>query len=246
MLTITRWAGRHPLFVRAVLLPILFYIQGRLAFIAGANLFFDGLLLSESWVWLMVGIIWIAAFMYPEKAKEIMKTAYWRVKGLEWVACTAAFGLWLFIGNQMAQRYEGNPIARQEVRSVALVVAGFSSERISNESERTDERKIDSDRSAPLSVEKKTLSSRITKAYHQYFKNAVKAIKQKRAAKQGLPLGVGIVLGVLGIGLGIVILVCGIQCGSTGGGIALGVIGGLALIGLGIWALIAGLRNKSA
>ena len=246
MITITRWAGRHPLFVRAVLLPILFYIQGRLAFIAGANLFFDGLLLPESWVWGMVGIIWVAAFMYPENAKEIIKTAYWRVKGLEWIACTAAFGLWLFIGNQMSQRYEGNQTAHQAPRSVALITAGFGSERISNESERIDERKIDNTRSAPLSVEKKSLSSRIAKAYDHYFRNAIKTIKQKRAAKQGLPLGVGIALGVLGIGLGIVILVCGIQCGSTGGGIALGVIGGLALIGLGVWALIAGLRNKSA
>jgi len=54
-----------------------------------------------------------------------------------------------------------------------------------------------------------------------------------------MPKALGIILGAIGIAAGLVVLVCGIQCGGASGTVALGVIGGLALIGLGIWALVA-------
>ena len=245
MINITRWAGRHPLFVRIVLLPILFYLQGRLAFVAGANLFFDGLSLPAYWVWAMIGILWVAAFIYPENAKEIMRAAYWRIKGLEWVACTAAFGLWFYAGNQMAQQYEGVSTATQMESQLPKTAALFS-ERVMSEEVPAKESKVEKNSSERITVDKeKRTDNKLVKAYRQYFKNAISTIKHGHG-KQGIPTALGIVLGVIGIGLGIVILVCGIQCGGTGGGIALGVIGGLALIGLGVWALIAGLRKTSA
>lgn len=224
MITITRWAGKHPLFVRIVLLPILFYIQGRLAFIAGARLFFDGVSLSTYWVWGMMAIIWVATFVYPADARSILHTDYWRIKGLEWIACTAGFGLWLYAGNQMAQRFEGVPIKTQSAVTMGIAAVATSES---------------------VTVETETKSdNKLKKAYRNYFKNAVRQIKRTHRS-QKIPMALGIVLGILGIGLGIAVIVCGIQCSSAGGATALGVISGLALIGLGVWALVAGLRRRS-
>lgn len=225
MIAATRWAGKHPLFVRIVLLPILFYLQGRLAFIAGARLFFDGVSLPAYWIWSMLAIIWVATFVYPANARSILYTDYWRIKGLEWIACIAACGLWFYVGNQMAQRFEGIPTKTQS--TIAVTMAGIvTSESTASETEPAND-------------------NRLKKAYRSYFKNAIKEIKRTHRA-QKFPLAVGLILGILGIGVGIAVIVCGIQCGSAGGATALTVISGLALVGLGIWALVAGLSRKSA
>ena len=227
MLIITRWAGRHPLLVRVVLLPILFYLQGRLAFVAGADLFFKGVSLPVYWVWGMIGIIWAATLMYPHNAKHLLHTAYWRIKGMELVACTAAFGLWLYAGNMMARQFESDLAGTQHYSTVSIItVSAVAAEE------------------SPTITKERSSDNKLKKAYRRYFKNAVYKIKNK-PANSSMPTGLAIALGVLGVGLGIVVLVCGIGCGTSGGGVALAVVGGIALVGLGIWALIAGLRKTS-
>jgi hypothetical protein len=175
----------------------------------------------------MIAILWITTSIYPANARALLHTAYWRIKGLEWIACTAAFGLWFYAGNQMARQVDGNTTRIEPTVTVAgLVVSESRSDITTLEPDAKHENKL-------------------KKAYRNYFKNAINRIKRTHRS-QKMPLGLGIALGVIGIGLGIVFLVCGIQCGSTGGAVALGVIGGIALAGLGIWALVAGLsgRNK--
>lgn len=226
MLTITRWAGKHHLFVRLVLLPILFYLQGRLAFTAGAELFFKGVSLPFYWVWIMVSIIWLATLVYPANARKLLSTAYLRIKGMEFIACTAAFGLWLYAGNMIARQAEQAPLETHQQSAVRMVAASVM---VSEE--------------APAVTRERSSDNKLKKAYRRYFRNAVLKTKHNQATGSSIPTGVAIALGVIGIGLGIIVLVCGIGCGTTGGGVALAVVGGAALVGLGVWALIAGFRK---
>ena len=240
MINITRWAGKHPYLVRFVLLPILFYSQGRLGFATGAHLFFGGITLSPYWLWGMMAVLWMITFIYPNNARALLYTAYWRIKGLEWIACTAAFALWVYAGNQMAGQIQtdlANIEPAMPMRSVAMAGLAFSATR-------SEVRPSETSEVRPSETEIKSENT-LRKAYRSYFKKAIKRIRRTHRS-QTMPLALGILLGVLGIGLGIVVLVCGIQCGGMGGAVALGVIGGLAFAGLGIWALIAGLRPKGS
>ncbi len=174
----------------------------------------------------MISVIWIAALVYPANAKKLLPTAYWRIKGMEFVACTAAFGLWMYAGNMITRQVEQTSLEAYQQSTVRVVTASV----------------IDSEETPAVATERSS-DNKLKKAYRRYFRNAVYKIKTNHATGSSIPMGVAIALGVVGIGLGIVVLVCGISCGTTGGGIALAVVGGVALLGLGVWALIAGLRK---
>lgn len=227
MLHITRWAGRHPLLVRVVVLPLLFYIQGRIAFIAGANLFFTGITLPTGWVWLMVAVLMVSVYCYPAYPKEILRTAYWRVKGLECVACMVGFGLWFYAGNQMAYQFEG-PLVQAGAQVVTAGRSG-SDAQISRESQS---------------------DSKLKKAYRNYFRNAIRKIKkQHRPDEKPSTIRVvlnvlAVVFGVLAISIGIPVLLCGLACAYSSGVIASYVVGGLGLIILGILGLCFGFQKK--
>ena len=225
MYAITRWAGRHPWLVRLFIVPVLFYFHSRIAFILGAELYFDRIQLPYAWVWAMIGILAITTLVYPANARELLRRRYWRIKSLEAIGCMTAFGLWVYVGNQTADYFEN------ETRPVRAAIAQSAREGSLALSERpaTEERGI----FAPV--------KRLVKDYHRGAIARIKAAKgQRTAASAGL-----IVLSVLAIGVGIAMLVCTIQCGSGSGAVALGVIGGLALLGLGIWALVRGLRSTA-
>jgi hypothetical protein len=222
---ITRWAGRHPWLVRLFIVPVLFYFHARIAFILGAELYFDHHLLPYAWVWVLIGILAVATLAYPANARELLRHHYWRVKSLEAIGCMTAFGLWVYVGNHAADYFETEARAAPTV-TIAAVQQGSL---YVSENPATEERGF----FAPV--------KRLIKNYHRGAIARIKAAKgQRTAANAGL-----IFLSILGIGLGIVVLVCTIQCGSGSGAVALGVIGGLALIGLGIWALVRGLRSAA-
>ncbi|MCY7351750.1 MAG: hypothetical protein LH606_13955 [Cytophagaceae bacterium] len=234
MIQITKWAGRHPILVRFVLLPILFYWHGRMAFVLGADLFFDGIQLTEPWIWSMVGVICLATALFPAKPRETLWLNYWRVKGLEFVVCLAGFGLWVYIGNQTAIQFEGSgQDASQETRQSSQTVPV-----------RTAGGLLLAD-SGPATGQGFLILSK--RAIRTYYKNAIRQIKQAhgKQTKDGMPKGLAIGLGVIGIALGIVVLICGIACGGAGGVVALSVIGGLGLLALGIWGLVYGARKTT-
>jgi hypothetical protein len=222
---ITRWAGRHPWLVRLCIVPVLFYFHARIAFVFGAELYFDRMLLPYAWVWAMIGVLALTTLVYPANARELLRHRYWRVKSLEFVGCLTAFGLWVYVGNHAAEYFETEALTTTTATVGAVRQGSFSlSEKPANEQRGF---------FAPV--------KRSIKAYHRGAISRIKAAKgQRTAANAGL-----IVLSVLAIGVGIAMLVCTIQCGSGSGAVALGVIGGLALLGLGIWALVRGLRGAN-
>lgn len=230
MFQITRWAGRYPALVRFIILPILFYIQCRMAFVLGAEMFFDGTTFSIPFLLAMLFINVGVCLVYPFNAKELIHKYYYRLKAMQLVACLSAAALWGFIGNQTAAYFEHVRMAEHSIQPTM---------------------------SYPFSVLAVTLTSTTvgetessmltTKTiFKKYFKNAIAKIKKSallspKADKSAKVLL--IILGIILLGAGIVVLVCGIQCGGASGSVALGVIGGLALLGLGIWALIGGFRR---
>lgn len=225
MYAITRWAGRHPWLVRLLIVPVLFYFHSRIAFILGAELYFDDRLLPYAWVWTMISILAVTTLAYPPNARELLRRSYWRVKCLEAIGCLTAFGLWVYVGNHTAEYFE------TEARTVPAAATGVVRQGSLYLSERP-------------STEERGFFAPVKRAIKNYHRGAIARIKaakgQRTAANAGL-----IVLGILGIGVGIVMLVCTVQCGSGSGAVALGVIGGLALLGLGIWALVRGLRSAA-
>lgn len=190
--------------------------------------FFDGYLAADFWFWALIGVIWLATYLYPPDARAKLKTHFWAVKRLELLSCTAVFGLWMFVGNQMARHFEGGPDPRPRTDWVQM--ASVSRSR--------------SDSEGQTKIDKKE-ERRFKRAYRAYFRNAVRRIKERHQAKDGLAMAANILIGVMVIGLGVIMLVCGIQCGGSGGLVALGVLGGLGLAGLGIWVVIAGIRKQT-
>ncbi|CCH01826.1 hypothetical protein FAES_3819 [Fibrella aestuarina BUZ 2] len=226
MYTISSWAGKNPWLIRLFILPVLFYVQGKIAFAAGADLFFYGFSAADFWFWGLIGVIWLAAYLYPHDARAQLKTNFWVVKRLELLSCTAVFGLWMFAGNQMAQHVEGKaPLSKTDPVRMASV----------------SHTKSDSESRTKIETKEQ---NRVKRAYRAYFRNAIKRIKKDHQTKHWFTVVISILAGVVLIGLGIIMLVCGIQCSGSGGMVALGVIGGLGLVGLGIWVLIAGIRRR--
>lgn len=230
MISITRWAGRHPWLVRLFLVPALFYLHSRIAFILGAELYFDQTELSLGWVVALLGVLIAVTYVYPSNPREVMRQQYARLKSLEALGCMAAFGLWVYVGNQTAAYFETEA---QTEQTAPIRSAEQASLDVSGKSTRQERGFL-----APV--------RRAIKAYYRGAIARIKAAKRQRTQEgEGLPRGLAIALGVVGIALGIIVLVCGIACGTASGGIALAVIGGLALVGLGIWSLIHGLRKKA-
>lgn len=230
MYNITRWAGRHPMLVRFIILPILFYIQCRIAFVLGAEMFFQGTSFSIAFFLLMFAINIGVCLAYPFNAKELIHKFYYRLKVIQLVACLSAAALWGFIGNQTAAYFEHVRMAELGLQPTMnypfSVLAVTITSKTVGESE-----------SSMLTT--KTV-------FKNYFKGAIAKIKKSVFFRPKADRSARVLLIVLGIILlsgGIVVLVCGIQCGSAAGSVALGVIGGLALMGLGIWALIGGFRK---
>jgi hypothetical protein len=230
MFQITRWAGKHPTLVRFIILPILFYIQCRMAFVLGAEIFFQGTSLSVAFL-LTVFVINIGVcLLYPFNAKELIHRFYYRLKVMQFVACMSAAGLWGFIGNQTAAYFEHVRLAELGVKPVYAYPFSVLAVTLTNTT-------IGESESSMLTT--KTI-------FKKYFKNAITKIKKSTLLRPKADQSAKILLVILGIilvGFGIVVLVCGIQCGSAAGSVALGVIGGLALIGLGVWALVGGFRR---
>ena len=230
MFHITKWAGKHPTLVRFIILPILFYIQCRMAFVLGAEIFFEGTSLSIAFLLAMFVINIGVCFAYPFNAKELIHKFYYRLKVMQLVACLSAAGLWGFIGNQTAAYFENVRMSELGIRPTYSYPFSVLAVTLTN-----------------TTVGKSESSMLTTKTvFRNYFKNAIAKIKKSvfnrpkvdQAAKVLL-----VILGIILVGFGIVVLVCGIQCGSAAGSVALGVIGGLALIGLGVWALVGGFRR---
>lgn len=231
---ITRWAGHHRLFIRFFVLPISFYFFGRMAFVLGGQFYFWGYSLPEATVYGLTAVMIVAAWFYPKNPRQALRQFYWKMKGLELTVCMASFFLWMYIGNQTVQYFDpllntaSVPTAALGVQFTALSSSTGESTATSNN---------------------ETTAKSAKRSFFNYFKNSTRTIKLKSLLKpksERMPMALGIILGAIGIAAGIVILVCGIQCGGASGTVALGVIGGLALIGLGIWALVAALKPEAA
>ncbi|MBA4853536.1 hypothetical protein [Emticicia sp. BO119] len=232
MFQITRWAAKHPTLVRFIILPILFYIQCRMAFVLGAEMFFQGTIFTIAFFLTMVVINVGVCLAYPFNAKELIHRFYYRLKVMQLVACISAAALWGFIGNQTAAYFEHVRLAELNIKPTYSYPFSVLAVTLSNST-----------------LEERESSMLTTKSvFKNYFKNAIAKIKKSTLfrpnpkADQATKILL-IILGIILLGAGIVVLVCGIQCGSAGGGVALGVIGGLALLGLGIWALVGGFRK---
>lgn len=216
--------------VRFIILPVLFYIQCRMAFVLGAEIFFQGTSLTIAFFLSMFIINIGICLVYPFNAKELIHKFYYRLKAMQLVACLSAAALWGFVGNQTAAYFENVRMAEFGVQPTMNYP--FSALAVTLTSSTVGE----------------TESSMLTTktVFKNYFKNAIAKIKKSVFSRPKADQSARILLVILGIILmagGIVVLVCGIQCGSAAGSVALGVIGGLALIGLGVWALIGGFRR---
>ncbi|GAB3509801.1 hypothetical protein GCM10027442_17570 [Emticicia fontis] len=193
-------------------------------------MFFQGTSLSVAFLLTTVVINIGVCMAYPFNAKELIHKFYYRLKVMQLVACLSAAALWGFIGNQTAAYFEHVRMAELSVKPTysypfAILAVTLSSTTV-GESE-----------SSMLTT--KTI-------FKNYFKNAIAKIKKSslfRPKADSAAKVLLVILGIILVGFGIVVLVCGIQCGSAAGSVALGVIGGLALIGLGVWALIGGFRR---
>ncbi|RYU94816.1 hypothetical protein [Emticicia agri] len=230
MFTLTKWAGKHPTLVRFIILPVLFYIQCRMAFVLGAEMFFEGTSLSIAFLLAMFIINIGICVVYPFNAKELIHKYYYRLKVMQLVACLSAAGLWGFIGNQTAAYYEHVRIAEMGIKPTYSYPFSILAVTLTNTT-------VGESESSMLTT--KTV-------FKNYFKNAIAKIKKSTLLRPKADQSAKVLLIILGIillGLGIVVLVCGIQCGGASGSVALGVIGGLALLGLGIWALVGGFRR---
>lgn len=230
MFEITRWAGKHPTLVRYIILPVLFYIQCRIAFVLGAEVFFQGTSFSIAFFLLMLVINIGICLAYPFNAKELIHKFYYRLKVMQLVACLSAAAMWGFIGNQTAAYFEHVRMADLGLKPAMSYPFSVLAVTLTN-----------------TTVAESESSMLTTKTvFKSYFKNAIAKIKKSVFFRPKVDQSAKILLAILGIILisgGIVVLVCGIQCGSAAGSVALGVIGGLALIGLGVWALIGGFRR---
>lgn len=228
MLKVTKWAGKHPTFIRFIVLPILFYIQCRMAFILGAEMFFQDNFLSIGFLISMFVINIGICFIYPLNPKEVIYKSYYRLKAMQLIACISAAGMWAFVGNQTAAYFDNAPT--QEITLQSNLSYPFSALAVS------------------VSTAERHESTMLTtkKVFRNYFKNAISKIKHStllRPKAEGSARVLLIILGILLMGFGIVVLVCGIQCGGASGSVALGVIGGIVLLGLGIWAIVGGVRK---
>lgn len=225
---ITRWAGRHRTLIRFFVLPVVFYFFGRMAFILGGEFYFWGVTIPEISVYGLTAIMIIAAWFYPKNPRQAIHQLYWKMKGLEFTVCMASFFLWMYIGNQTVQYFDPMlstaPVAHSDIH-----LTRFSS----------------SSNTAESTSKSETFAQSAKRGFFNYFKNSSRLIKSKSLLtpkSERMPKALGIILGAIGIAAGLVVLVCGIQCGGASGTVALGVIGGLALIGLGIWALVAAFK----
>ncbi|WP_428666665.1 hypothetical protein [Runella sp.] len=224
---ITRWAGHHRILIRFFVLPIAFYFFGRMAFVLGGEFYFWGYTIPEYTVYALTALMIAAAWFYPKNPRQVIYQLYWKIKGLEFTVCMASFFLWMYIGNQTVQYF--NPLLETTSKTAESSIIHLTS--LSSGS---------SENSTASSNE--TTVTSVKRSFFNYFKNSTHAIKMKslfRPKSERMPTALGVILGAIGIAAGIVVLVCGIQCGGASGSVALGVIGGLALIGLGIWALVA-------
>ena len=227
---ITRWAGRHRVLIRFFVLPVVFYFFGRMAFILGGEFYFWGYTIPEISVYGLTAVMIIAAWFYPKNPRQAIHQFYWKMKGLEFTVCMASFFLWMYIGNQTVQYFD--PMlntASTPIIPTAIHLTSFSS---------TSNREANSSGS-------ETFTKSAKRGFFNYFKNSSHLIKSKSfltPKSERMPKALEIILGAIGIAAGLVVLVCGIQCGGASGTVALGVIGGLALIGLGIWALVAAFK----
>ncbi|RFS14826.1 hypothetical protein [Emticicia sp. C21] len=230
MYQITRWAGKHPTLVRFIILPILFYVQCRMAFVLGAEMFFQGTSFSIPFLLTVVVINIGVCLAYPFNAKELIHKYYYQLKAMQLVACLSAATLWGFIGNQTAAYFENVRMAELGVKPVYSYPFSVLAVTLTNNT-------LGESESSMLTTKS---------VFKNYFKNAIAKIKKStllRPKADGAAKVLLVILGILLLAAGIVVLVCGIQCGSAGGGVALGVIGGLALLGLGVWALVGGFRK---
>lgn len=230
MFQITRWAGRNPALVRFIILPILFYVQCRMAFVLGAEMFFEGTTFSIPFLLAMLFINVGVCLVYPFNAKELIHKYYYRLKAMQLVACLSAAALWGFIGNQTAAYFEHVRMAEHSIQPTMSYPFSVLAVTLT---------------STPVGETESSMLTTKT-VFKKYFKNAIAKIKKStllspKADKSAKVLLV--ILGIILLGAGIVVLVCGIQCGGAAGSVALGVIGGLAILGLGIWALIGGFRR---
>lgn len=231
---ITRWAGHHRILIRFFVLPIAFYFFGRMAFVLGGQFYFWGYSIPVATVYGLTAVMIVAAWLYPQNPRQAIRQFYWKMKGLEFAACMASFFLWMYIGNQTVQYFE--PLLNTTNTPTAALGVQFTALSSTNGESTTNS-----------SSETKAKSAK--RSFFNYFKNSTRAIKLKSLMKpksERMPMALGIILGAIGIAAGIVVLVCGIQCGGASGTVALGVIGGLALIGLGIWALVAAFKPEAA
>ena len=175
-----------------------------------------------------------AAWFYPKNPRQAIHQFYWKMKGLEFAVCMASFILWMYIGNQTVQYFD--PILSTAAAPASHFNIHFTSlSSTSNTAESTSE--------------SKTFAQSAKRGFFNYFKNSSRLIKSKSfltPKSERMPKALGIILGAIGIAAGLVVLVCGIQCGGASGTVALGVIGGLALIGLGIWALVAAFKPDTS
>lgn len=224
---ITRWAGRHRVLIRFFVLPVVFYFFGRMAFVLGGEFYFWGYTIPEISVYGLTALMIIAAWFYPKNPRQAIHQLYWKMKGLEFAVCMASFILWMYIGNRTVQYFDPMlSTASAPIIPPAIHLTSFSS---------TSNREANSSGS-------ETFTKSAKRGFFNYFKNSSHLIKSKSfltPKSERMPKALGIILGAIGIAAGLVVLVCGIQCGGASGTVALGVIGGLALIGLGIWALVA-------
>jgi len=230
MFQVTKWAGRNPALVRFIILPILFYVQCRMAFVLGAEMFFEGTTFSIPFLLSILFVNIGVCLVYPFNARELIHKYYYRLKAMQLVACLSAAALWGFIGNQTAAYFEHVRMTEHSVQPTMSYPFSVLAVTITS------------------TTVGETESSMLTTktVFKKYFKNAVAKIKKTffttstadRSAKVLL-----MVLGILLLGIGVVVLVCGIECGGSSGAIALAIIGGLAILGLGIWALIGSFRR---
>lgn len=232
MLAITRWAGRHRILVRYVLVPILFYVYCSLAFVLGAEWFFDRGTLPPAWAVFSFALLLLATYRYPDQPREVILRNYWRVKGWQALAILAGFGLWMDVGNRAAAYFEPKSDF-QSVAPPAYEAGLFTSE--------------------PSSLLERTPLTPARKLVREYYRGVIKQLKQNhrersRAQPAGRTIGqiLGTLLGALVVFLGLMVFMCGIACGGSAGGVALGVISGLGLIGLGISFIIRIFRNRPA
>jgi len=230
MLQITKWAGKHPTLVRFIILPILFYIQCRMAFVLGAEMFFKDNFLTLGFLAAMFAINIVVCFAYPRNARALMHKHYYKLKTMQLVACISAAGMWGFVGNQTAAYFESTPY--NEISLQSNLAFPFSALAVTVTSNT-----VENSESTMLTTKK---------VFKNYFKNAIAKIKKATLARpkaDGSARVLLIILGILLLGFGVAVLVCGIQCGGASGSVALGIIGGIALLGLGIWALVGGFKR---